>query len=153
MGVENQERYVQALNAAAKSRAENEPLSRIARALGLDPKAVRQLIPSAFRKDRRGRVIATKRDSYLRVLTIPGSKGTREVAVKDSRTASVLAKYADAVRSYVRRGDPSPLKDFSAVVLKDASGRRIKLVTDLARLNELGHAGVLSFESLYVRSA
>ena len=153
MGAENQERYVEALNTAAKSRAENKPLSRIARELGVDPKVVQQWVPSAFRKDRRGRIMATTRDSYLRVLTIPGPQGTREVAVKDSRTASQLAKYSDAVRSYVRRGDPSPLRQFSDLVLKDANGRRIKLVTDLRLLNELGHAGVLSFESLYVRSA
>jgi len=148
----NQERWIQALNTIAKMRLEKTTLTRTARALGTDAKTVKQLVRSSLRKDRRGRIVATTRDKHLRVLTIPGPKGAREVAVRDSRTASQLATYADAVRKYIRRGDPSALKGFLKLTLKDANGRRIRLVTNLRQLNELGHAGVLSFEMLYVRS-
>jgi len=153
MTPDNQERWIQALNTVAKMRAEGTTLTKTARASGTDAKTVKSLVGSSLRKDRRGRIVATERDRHLRVLQIPGPKGAREVAVRDSRTASYLATYADAVRKYIRRGDPSPLQGFRRLVLKDANGRRIGLVTNLRKLNELGHAGVLSFETMYVRSA
>jgi hypothetical protein len=153
MRPERQERWIQAVNTVSKARAEKSTLTRAARAVGIDPKVVKQLAGSALRKDKRGRIVPTKSDSLLRVLTIPGQKGAREVVVRDSRTASQLATYADAVRKYIRRGDPSLLNRFRSSVVKDARGRRIRLVTNLRQLNELGNAGVLSFESLYARSA
>ena len=150
---EQQDQWTNVLNAIAKVRRDKIPLTRAARESGTDAKTVKQLAGSALRKDRRGRIVAVKRDTLLRVLNIPGQKGVRQVVVKDSRTASQLATYADAVRTYIRRGDPSSLRPFRKLALRDANGRRIRLVTNLRQLNELGHAGVLSFESLYSRSA
>jgi hypothetical protein len=152
MSAEHQEVWIQTVNTVTKARVEKWTLSRAARAIGIDAKTVRQLAGSAFRKDKRGRLVATKRDSLLRVLTIPGPKGTRQVAVRNSHTGSQLGAYADAAGKYVRRGDPSALAAFRTLVLKDANGRRIRLVMNLKKLNELGHAGVLAFESLYSRS-
>ena len=153
MRPEEQEQWTQALNTLAKMRAEGISLTRAVRAIGTDATTVEQLVGSALRKNRTGRLVPTERDTLLRVLNIPGPKGVREVVVMDSRVASQLASYADAVRKFIRRGDPSVLEAFRTVVVKDANGNPIELVTDLKQLNELGHAGVLSFESLYARSA
>jgi hypothetical protein len=35
----------------------------------------------------------------------------------------------------------------------DARGKPIVLITNLRKLDELGHAGLLSFETMYTRSA
>jgi hypothetical protein len=106
-----------------------------------------------LRKDKRGRWIATKRDSLLRVLRVPGPRGDREIATKDSRAAVHIARYFLAVRRHANTGDPSGLAEFRTLKLTDANGKRITLVTNLRLLIDLGHAGVLSFESLYARTA
>lgn len=153
MSPEHQELWIQTVNTVTKARREHLTLTRAARAIGVDANAVRKLAGTAFRKDTRGRLVPTKRDRLLRVLMIPGPKGTRQVAVRNSLTSSQLGGYADAAGRYVRRGDPSALAPFRRLALKDANGRRIHLVMNLKTLNELGQAGVLSFESLYARSA
>jgi hypothetical protein len=108
---------------------------------------------SALRKTKSGRYIPRPRDKLLRVLVIPGPQGQREIVVKDSTVASKIAEYSDAVQKYLRTGDSSRLKKFRRMKLLDEKGKRIKLVTDLTKLQELGSAGVLSFESLYARAA
>jgi hypothetical protein len=84
---------------------------------------------------------------------IPSSQGLTEIAVRGSEVASKIAEYSDAVQTYLRTGDSSKLKKFRRLKLLDEKGKRIKLVTDLGKLQELGSAGVLSFESLYRRAA
>ena len=105
-----------------------------------------------MRKARNGRYVAKASDRLLRVLLIPTLTGLREVAFRDSRTASQTAEYWDAVQRYLQRGDESALRHFEGVVVKDAQGNEIALLTSIQDLNRLGHAGVLSFESLYART-
>lgn len=54
---------------------------------------------------------------------------------------------------YLQTGDGSRLKTFQGKYIKDANGVNVPLPTDRAVLNRLGSAGVLSFESLYARTA
>lgn len=116
----------------------------------MDRKKVIELGGSALRKQKNGRYKAKSFDRLLRVLNLPG--GSKEVAVRDSRTASKLAEYSNAVHQLVDTGDQSQLRKFKRLRLKDAQGKRIKLLTDVQELTRLGSAGVLSFESLYARS-
>ena len=44
------------------------------------------------------------------------------------------------------------LRRFKGTYIIDAQGKRVMLLTDLDELDELGSAGELSFESLYLRS-
>ena len=145
--------YTSAVNAVAKVRADGVSLPKAARAVGIDANTVRRFAGPALRKDKRGRWTATKRDSLLRVLTVPGPRGNREVVVKDSRTAVQIAKYFAAIRRYINTTDASGLVEFRKMKLMDASGKRITLVTNRRMLVLLGHAGVFSFESLYARTA
>lgn len=124
-------------------------LSKVAKELGIDAKTAIRLAGRSLRKDKRGRWTATKTDTLLRVLTLPGPRGEREIPTKDSRTASQLGRYLNAVRRYVHNGDAEALKEFRRLKLVDASGRRISLVTNLRKLDELGHAGLLSFHIMY----
>lgn len=145
--------YISSVNAVAKSRADDISLSKAARAVGINLKTVRRWVGPALRKDKRGRWVATKRDSLLRVLTVPGARGKREIAVKDSRAGVQMARYLVAVRKYIYTGDASGLVEFRKLRLIDSKGKRITLVTNRRMLVLLGHAGDFSFESLYARTA
>lgn len=143
-------RWENAAHVIAKMRSENMSLTSAAREYRLSPKAVLARAGSALRKTKSGRYVARSSDKLLRVLKLPGQT---QVAVRDSTTASKIAEYWDAVRKFVATGDPSRLKKFRRMKLLDEKGKRIKLPTDLAELQKLGSAGVLSFESLYARTA
>ena len=147
-----QENWNRVVHVIAKMRAEGTSLTQTSREFGLDPRVVRSRAGSALRKTKSGRYVAKPSDKLLRVLVIPSPKGLTEVAVRGSDIASKIAEYSDAVQKFLRTGDSSKLKKFRRMKLLDEKGNRIKLVTDLAVLQKLGSAGVLSFESLY-RSA
>lgn len=144
-----QETWNRAVHVIAKMRSEGKSLTQASRDFGVDPRAVRARAGSALRKTKNGRYVARPNDKFLRVLVIPSPQGLSEIAVRGSDIASKVAEYSDAVQKYLRTGDSSFLKKFRRLKLLDEKGKRIKLVTDLPKLQELGSAGVLSFESLY----
>jgi hypothetical protein len=118
-----------------------------------DPRKVREAAPSVFRKLKNGRYAAKTWDSLLRVLIIPTRKGLVEIGFTDSRQATILGEYWNAVERYRDTGDASALREFRRKYIVDASGKRHRLLTDLRVLNRLGSAGVFSFESLYAKAA
>jgi hypothetical protein len=124
-------------------------LTKASKQVGVNPRDVLRLAPSAFRKRPNGRYVAKATDRLLRVLAIPSEKGLREIAVRDSRQASVIGEYWNAVEQYLRRGDKSGIKRFKRIRVTDASGRRVRLLTNLLELRRQGSAGVFRFESLY----
>ena len=66
----------------------------------------------------------------------------------DSRTASRIAEYMNAVRALVRTGDSSALLNFKGEYF-EAGGVRYEFVTDPEFLYKLGDAGELEIEGLY----
>ena len=84
---------------------------------------------------------------------IPTPQGPQEISVRGLRTASLLGRYWVAVHKYYETGDVSELQKFQGKSITAVNGARYPLLTDLDVLNRLGSAGVLSFESLYARSA
>jgi hypothetical protein len=137
----------------SKMRSESASLQKAAQESGVSPSTVKRWAGSALQKRTNGKWVAKKSDALLRVLMIPMPDGTHEVAVRNSRQATQLAEYWNAVHRYLKTGDESRLKKFLGKSIKDANGAQILLPTDRAVLNRLGSAGVLSFESLYARSA
>jgi hypothetical protein len=130
-------------------RADGISLRRAARAFGLNPGVVLRLAGPALRKRSNGRYAAKASDRLLRVLAIPTKQGPGEIALRDSRQATLLAEYWIAVHAYLQTGDASSIKKFRGKRITDATGKRVRLVTDLDELDRLGSAGVLSFESIY----
>jgi len=128
-------------------------LRQASRKFDLDPREVLQLARPALRKLRNGRWVAKDHDRLLRVLVIPKRKGLSEIGVRDSRQASLLGRFWTAVDRYRDTGDGSALREFRGQHIVDASGKRVRLLTNLPELDRLGSAGVLSFESLYARAA
>jgi hypothetical protein len=144
-----QETWDSMAHVISKMRSGHVSLPKAAREFGVDPRQVIKLGRSALRKQKNGRYAARKTDRLLRVLSGLTAKGKREVAVRDSRQASVIGSHWDAVQRYLQTGDDSALQKFQGKKITDASGKRHPLLTDLDELNRLGSAGVLSFESLY----
>ena len=145
-----QQTWTDALEVLNRVRSD-EDFREAAAVVGISIETVQSLIGSTLKRDGRGRVSATRTDALFRLMVIPGTRGLREVAPRDSRTASRLGAYAAAVQKYLARGDAADLRTFRTEVLVGADGRRIQLLTNLDSLDRLGHAGALSFESIYSR--
>ncbi len=146
-----QDRWSRVTHVISKMRAEGVSLRQASREFEIDPRTVVRLGGPALRKRASGRYAAKASDRLLRVLRVPTREGLREIAVRDSRQASQIAEYANAVQRYLQTGDASALRKFRRKRITDATGARVPLLTDLDELDRLGSAGVLSFESLYAR--
>jgi hypothetical protein len=148
-----QDKWSRVTHVIAKMRTGGISLRQASREYGIDPRAVVLLGHSALRKGSNGRFKAKASDRLLRVLVIPTPDGLREVAIRDSRQASLIAEYSNAVHKYLETGYDSALRKFRRQSITDAAGVSVPLITNLVELDRLGSAGVLSFESLYARSA
>jgi len=82
---------------------------------------------------------------------VVSNEGQMEVATNDFREASIAGKHSAAVQRYLETGDDSALRRLPRKYITDAQGQRVELLTDLDKLDRLGSAGELSFESLYKR--
>ena len=147
-----QDRWDRVAHVISKMRTEGVSLRQASREFGVDPRTVARLGGSALRKQANGRYKAKASDRLLRVLRVPTREGPRPIAVRDSRQASQLAEYWNAVHRYLETGDDSALRKFRRKRITDAEGARVPLLTDLDELDRLGSAGVLSFESLYAKA-
>lgn len=144
-----QDTWNRVVHAISRMRADRVSLQQAAREFGVSPKEVVRLGGSALRRSPSGRYVAKAKDDLLRVLSLPGRRGLREIAFDDSREASLVGKYWDAVGLYLQTGDASGLREFRRKSVWDANGRRFDLMTNLDELDRQGSAGVLSFESIY----
>jgi hypothetical protein len=146
-----QETWDRVVQVPGLMRSRKLSLSRASEELRLSPKVVLRLAGLALRKRTNGTYVAKKSDRLLRVLAVPSKKGLREVVIRDSRDASVIGAYWSAVQTYLSTGDSTALQRMSKRRIRDAYGKRIRLVTDIDELSLLANAGVLSFESIYAR--
>lgn len=144
-----QDRWTRMTHVIAKMRSRGVSLRQASREFGLDPRTTLRLGGSALRKRSNGRYAAKPRDRLLRVIRVPTRKGPRPIAMRDSRQATEVAEYWNAVDRYLESGDDRALRKFHRKRITDATGTRVPLLTDLDELDRLGNAGVLSFESLY----
>jgi hypothetical protein len=149
MSKQAQDEWTRATHVISKMRADGISLRRASHSFELHPDMVLRLVGPALRKRANGRYASKATDRLLRVLAIPTKHGTGEIALRDSRQATLLAEYWIAVHAYLQTGDASSIKKFRGKRITDANGKRVQLVTDLNELDRLGSAGVLSFESIY----
>jgi hypothetical protein len=134
-------------------RSEDVSLRRAAREEGVSPATVLRHAKGALRKTSRGTYKARKSDHLLRVLVIPTPDGLAEIATRDSRAATLVAEYWNAVNQFLETGEDADLARFRGVSIVNAQGKTVKLLTDLDELERLGSAGVLSFQSIYARAS
>jgi len=136
-----------------KLRTDGISVQEAERQFGLAPGTVAHIAGTALRKNKKRQFVARASDSLLRVLVLPTPEGLSEIALRDSRQASLVGEYWAAVQKYLETGESSPLHRFKGIHVTGEDGKEISLLTDLDELDRLGAAGVLSFESLYARSA
>lgn len=138
-----------ALAALALIRREKSSLRAAAKAESTDPRTVLRYVGSALRQERpRGYYRATTYDRIARRINFLTPRGTVPVTVRNSRTASRIAGYMNAVRSYVNKGELSGLERFRGKSFR-VGGVNYPFVSDPSTLEQLADAGVLAFEQLY----
>jgi hypothetical protein len=139
-------------SAITDMRSKRFSLARAAKENGLDPRTVKRWGATALRKDKAGRYVAKASDRLLRAMEVlVPADGRREFALRDSREASKIGGHWSAIQLYLSTGDASALKQFEGVRMTDADGRRVPLLTDTGEIDRLGHAGELSFETIYAK--
>jgi hypothetical protein len=148
-----QDEWVRMTHVVTRMRAGRVSLARASKEFGISSKKVSKLGSSAIRKGKNGKYVAKSRDTLLRILVVPASNGLIEIGVRDSRRATKVAKYWAAVQKYLETGNVIPLRAFEGAVIPIAGGGQFSLITDPVQLRVLGSAGVLSFETLYAKTA
>ncbi len=141
------------VHALSKMRTDRLSLYQASRESGVASSTVVRWGGSALHKRKNGQYAVRASDHLLRVLLILTIDGLREIAVADSRQASVVSGHWAAVHRYLATGDSSALRKYRHKYIKDTNGARVRLLTDVEELDRLGAAGVLSFESLYAKAA
>jgi hypothetical protein len=142
------------LRVVKRMRAERLSLKKAAKQEGVNPRTVTRLGGRALKRRSNRSYAVTQRDKLLRIMRVPTSQGLREVSLRNSKYASTLGEYWEAVHKYLSgRGNASELEKFRRRRIKDASGQDVELITNVHELQRLASAGVLSFESLYARAA
>jgi hypothetical protein len=123
-----------ALEVVSEARRGKGSLSKFARARGMSPKTVRRAA-GAFQK-KGGRWVATRTDRVERWLKSYEGGHRIEVLVRESRTATLLSRYANAVGRYRETGDPSGLVEFEGKSYRDVTGKVHTFETDPAALRD-----------------
>lgn len=128
---------------AVKEHNRNYPDSRIS------VSAMKKYAKPALVK-RGGRIKAKSYDRLLRVMRVPSPFGAELREVKDSRTASQVAKYENAVKTYLYTGDESQLGQFQSKYFR-SNRLQYRFITDTDILDRLAEFGELEFESIYTQ--
>jgi hypothetical protein len=140
------------ISVISKMRTAKHSLAQASRDEGISPRTVKRWGSAALRKAPGGRYVAKTSDTLLRLMVILTPQGPREIVVRGSKQATLLAEHWNALDRYVVTGDSKPLKTFRDKTIKDANGVNVSLLTDLPTVDRLASAGVLSFESIYART-
>jgi hypothetical protein len=152
--VADHEGYRRALHVLVRMRGDKkESLSAAARAVGTTPDAVRRYAGSALTRGASGRYEAKASDRLYRKMKFLDANGTRAVEPANSREASKLGRYWDALEHYLRTGDDHQLRRFRRQLLRTRDKTSLPFLTDLDTINYLARAGELSFEDLYELAA
>ena len=125
-------------------------LTARSRAHGVSRDSVRRAT-GAFRK-KGGRWVPSRRDRLQRWLKSYEGGRRVEVLIDDSRTATLLSKYAHAVNEHLLTRDPVVFRPFRGVTYRDAFGAKHSFETDGAAILaavERSESDFGSFADLY----
>jgi len=111
---------------------------------GTTPATVRKYLRAALRQSKTGRWVATKRDRYVRILSLPGSNGPVTVRVRGSEEARLASAYLASLTRWARKEKAYELAPFHG---KKIGG--FELITAARALRPLRDSGLLQLDSLY----
>ena len=83
-------------------------------------------------------------------MRVPTLYGLDDIEIKHSKTATRLAKYENAVRTYLYTGDESLLRAFRGKYFR-SNRIQYRFITDTEILDKLADFDELSFESIYTQ--
>jgi hypothetical protein len=143
-----EEAYRRVLDAISlKRRNPTLSLSRAAKASGTTLKTIRHHAAEAL-VQRLGRTEVKPTDHLRRKMEMLTRKGDVDVTTTDSDTASMIASYWNAIRSYRRTGNVEPLETFVGRSINVEEGS-VEFVTDMGTLNRLIRAGAMYLHDIY----
>lgn len=123
------------LEVLSDMRRNHKSLTKASRDKGISIKSVLDNI-RAFKKVG-NRWIPKAYDRISRVMAINEDGRIVSIEIKDSRTASKIGRYHNAVKKYLETGDDSELKKFEGMKIKDAQGNTHTLETDTKAIDEI----------------
>lgn len=140
--------YERALHALSLARRHPHwSLPRLAHEADTTTETILAYVGSAFRRDPAGVYRARPQDRLLRRMPIPTPRGVVHLDVTDSRTASTLGQYWNAIKQ-LQRGHRQPLQAFGGKTVRVGKITR-PLLTDPITLRRILDADVVSPESIY----
>ena len=86
-----------------------------------------------------GKPVVKRWDRIKRVMRVNTDRKEKSVEIGDSRTASVVGRYHNAVKQFLNTGDKSKLSKFRNKKVKDSKGKLHKLETnpdEIIRINQ-----------------
>ena len=86
-----------------------------------------------------GKPVVKRWDRIKRVMRINTDGKEKSVEIRDSRTASVVGRYHNAVKQFLNTGDKTKLSKFRNKKVKDSKGKLHKLETnpdEIIRINQ-----------------
>jgi len=144
--------YRRVLDAIALSRRDRKTSpSKAARAAGTTLKTMRKYAPGAVELHG-SRYIVTSSDRLPRYMRMLTPHGEITVRTTSSRTATRIADYNNAIRTYVMTGDPSALAAFKDKTVR-SGGKVHAFATDRRTIDRCVRAGAVHFVDIYARGA
>jgi hypothetical protein len=120
----------------------------------ITPRSVTKYVRTALYKKKgkpRGPWIPKKSDRLLRLVQFPVRGETQLIETRDSRIASQIGRYWNAVKHYLNTGETSALKEFRGKEIR--VGKNVyKFVTGPKALERLAEFGFTDLDSIYERS-
>jgi hypothetical protein len=99
-------------------------------------------------KKKSGKWVTKRYDRLMRLMQMPTKTGVIEIEVRDSRSATKIAHYWNAVRHFLITGETDQLKQFRYEYI--TSGKlQYRFITDPETLLRLADFGEFRFESIY----
>lgn len=86
-----------------------------------------------------GKPVVKRWDRITRVMRINTDRKEKSIEIKDSRTASVVGRYHNAVKQFLNTGDKTKLSKFRNKKIKDSKGKLHRLETnpdEIIRINQ-----------------
>lgn len=135
------------LEALSLMRTRGMSLTRAAREVGRTPQTVRAWTGPSIRKQGK-RYAAKTFDKLVRHMRVLTPRGMISVPIFDSRVASKLGSYNDAVKQALA-GKPEALRRFRGKSFGTGGKRRFPFITDMRVLKRLAQAGELPEYTIY----
>ncbi|MGA2819324.1 MAG: hypothetical protein ABSF61_01495 [Anaerolineales bacterium] len=110
-------------------------------------RTVTKYVKPALRRSK-GLWTAKPYDRLLRIMRFPTREGVIDLEVRDSRSASLIGEYWNAVAKYVATGDGRELRRFRGKSIRSGKVSWPFLIRSEA-LENLGDAGEFKFETIY----